>query len=175
MNFDQFVTSYQHEVFLYLKKIVRDYQLAEDLRQETFLRAMKVLRRRPMPPHPRRWILRVARNLAFDKRRGETAGICSIGFDARRLDRLRASLVCEGEDPLANRALQEGMKKLSASTREILLRRYEGGMSCWEIAVRSGITEQSAKLRLYRGRKILKRFVDSRMRDPRELLCGKIG
>lgn len=55
---------------LYL--ILRDSQEAEDLSQEAFLRFFKNLRQGERIQDPRAWLLKVARNLAFDRLREGT-------------------------------------------------------------------------------------------------------
>lgn len=177
MDFNQFVEEHQRAVFAYLKKIVRDYQRAEDLCQDTFLKALQISRRREFPPRPRMWLLRIARNLAFDASRRKDP----IALEAEHLAALGkageeawdlASVVLEGgrHEEEKRSALKKGMHLLSPSTREIFACRYEKGMDYWEIAARKGISAQSAKLRLFRGRKALRKFMDSRARSSR--LCS---
>jgi RNA polymerase sigma-70 factor (ECF subfamily) len=51
----------------------RDVDLAEDIAQETFLRAMSAWRREGLPPNPGGWLMTTARNIELDGHRRRQA------------------------------------------------------------------------------------------------------
>jgi RNA polymerase sigma-70 factor (ECF subfamily) len=58
--------AYNHALFLYLVRLTGDEDLAADLLQETFARALGALERQEPPRHPYAWLCRIAGNLVID-------------------------------------------------------------------------------------------------------------
>lgn len=179
LNFDSLVGSHQRAVLDYLRRRVRDYHAAEDLCQETFLRALKSRSRGGLPPQPRPWLLRTAKHLAIDYCRRKDAPALDIDFLAdvvvAQEPQEEARLVFEGRHlskPRVLEAVCEGLSELPANYRRPVLHRYRDGRAYWEVALRNGLSMSSAKVRLHRGRRRLKNFVLSRMRDP-QFSCEK--
>ena len=54
------------EIYGYLAQLLRDRQLAEDLLQETFLRAFRTRHELSRIENPRAWLYRIATNLALN-------------------------------------------------------------------------------------------------------------
>lgn len=57
---------YSDSVFSYIYMLVRDYQLAEDLTQDTFLKAYKKHHLFEKRAKPKTWLFSIARNLTID-------------------------------------------------------------------------------------------------------------
>ena len=64
-SFSEFVGQYEKLVFTVCFQMVRDYQEAQNLAQETFLAAYRSIDRCP-PEHYKPWICRIAANKAKD-------------------------------------------------------------------------------------------------------------
>src|SRR3954470_15731324 len=69
MTFDTILTEQAAPLTRHLQRIVGDHQTAEDLRQETFVRAWRSAPRDAGAPVLRAWLHRTARNLALDELR----------------------------------------------------------------------------------------------------------
>ena len=67
--FDELVRRYKSELFAYLCSMANSRQDAEDLFQETFVKVIVALPRYRSEGKFRRWLFRVARNLALDRAR----------------------------------------------------------------------------------------------------------
>lgn len=69
-NIERIVTEwydrYSDSVFSYIFVMVRDYQLAEDLTQETFIKAYKKHHSFEKRAEPKTWLFRIARNITID-------------------------------------------------------------------------------------------------------------
>jgi len=61
--FEQLVTQHHREIYLYIARLTRGSQEAEDLFQETFLRAYKAYTRLPEAANTRAWLFKIATNL----------------------------------------------------------------------------------------------------------------
>jgi DNA-directed RNA polymerase specialized sigma24 family protein len=68
-SFDALFERWERDVFGYLWRVTGDRQLASDLCQETFLRAWQHFDTLRAYEQPRGWLLRVATNLALNRRR----------------------------------------------------------------------------------------------------------
>jgi RNA polymerase sigma-70 factor, ECF subfamily len=61
--FEQLVTQHHREIYLYIWRLTRGADEAEDLFQETFLRAYKAYERLPEAANTRAWLFKIATNL----------------------------------------------------------------------------------------------------------------
>ena len=121
---------YHRELYLYIYSLSRNHHIAEDLTQETFLKALLSLPEEH--GNIRAWLYMVARNLFLNYREKASRNV-SLEEEMKRSD--------EEKDLLANmieneRKLQlyQALKKLDMKKREILLLQYFGDLSQKEIA-----------------------------------------
>jgi RNA polymerase sigma-70 factor (ECF subfamily) len=118
---------------------------AEDLTQEVFLKAMERIGTLRDDDTFGGWLAAIARNMAKDSlRRGK-----------RWVPLLRDFWVRPACDPDARRAL-DAIRKLPECYRETLTLRFVEGMTGPEIAGRTGLTEDSVRVNLHRGLKLLR-------------------
>lgn len=147
---------YHRELYLYIYSLSRNHHIAEDLTQETFLKALLSL-----PEghgNIRAWLYMVARNLFFNYREKASRNV-SLEEGMERSD--------EEKDLLANmieneRKLQlyQALKKLDMKKREILLLQYFGDLSQKEIAAVLHITPENVRVLAYRAKKELKKYME---------------
>lgn len=147
---------YHRELYLYIYSLSRNHHIAEDLTQETFLKALLSL-----PEghgNIRAWLYMVARNLFFNYREKASRNV-SLEEEMERAD--------EEKDLLANmieneRKLQlyQALKKLDMKKREILLLQYFGDLSQKEIAAVLHITPENVRVLAYRAKKELKKYME---------------
>ena len=135
---------YRLPVYRFLRRLLRDDGVAEDLTQETFLRALGG--RYHADGRERAWLFQIARNLARDHVRAtlrrpaivELTDLTGDG-DFSRASELDAALAALGEDD-----------------REVFLLKEIGGLSYTEIAEACGLTTDAVRSRLHRTRLILR-------------------
>lgn len=153
----QLYRKYQKELYLYLYALCKNHEVAEDLLQETFLKALLALSEEHI--NMRAWLYMVARNLFYN--------------DMKR--RKRETLVeemaelCEDEgagipdvfiEKEQTRLLYRGLQKLDRAKREVLTMQYFGGLSQKEIAAILHITPENVRVLAYRGRHELKKYLE---------------
>jgi len=144
--------------------------VAEEIAQEAISRFLDQQRQSGPIRRPRAWLFRTARNLCVDYVRRRLPH--PIGLDALALLRdhrddfddesfptrvgevTRSSLLLDLPGALALLAPQD---------REVLILRYQSGLSCSELAGQQGITLENAKVRLHRARRRLRRVLESRV------------
>lgn len=147
---------YHRELYLYIYSLSRNHHIAEDLTQETFLKALLSLPEEH--GNIRAWLYMVARNLFFNYREKASRNV-SLEEEMKRPD--------EEKDLLANmieneRKLQlyQALKKLDMKKREILLLQYFGDLSQKEIAAVLHITPENVRVLAYRAKKELKKYME---------------
>jgi RNA polymerase sigma-70 factor (ECF subfamily) len=160
---------HQARLLRYLRRLLGDETMAEDVFQQTWIRVSERIRRydasRPFGP----WLLTVGRNLALDHLRRSRPE----GLDEGPEPAAPAEGAGSTEDPLARLAARERRERLgavldglAAHDREVLTLRFEEELSLKEIASLTGAPLPTVKARLYRAMTRLRaRLLDQ---GPRE-------
>lgn len=147
--------AYGQELYLYLYSLCGQKAAAEDLLQDTFLKAMLSLPRGH--GNVRAWLYTVARNLFFNYRKREERESPREELPERFSpdDGMESVLRTE-----RNRLLYQGLCSLDIRKREILEMQYFGGLSLKEIARVLGLSQENVRVQSHRGRKQLKSFME---------------
>ena len=139
---------YRRELYLYLYSLCGSAPLAEDLLQETFLKALLSLSE--SHSNMRAWLYLVGRNLCFNYCRKEKLKVS-----------LEALPEPSGGEPQAvlDRLLEDEKK------REVLVLQYFGGLSQKEIAAILQISPENVRVLACRARRELKIYLEVRGYD----------
>jgi RNA polymerase sigma-70 factor (ECF subfamily) len=141
------------------KRVGADVSLAEDLVQETWMRALDDWPRKGMPGDPLAWLLRVARNTLVSYYRSQRP----LVVDPNDLD-------VEGREaagnPEAAAVVCWGMARLRRSHADVLEDFYFEGKSVQEIAAERSLSERAVEGRLRRARIKLRKKIDRLLRQP---------
>lgn len=130
-----------------LKLCLGERQLAEDLLQETMLRAWRNIDSIAADRETqRRWLFTVARRVAIDAARARQARPSEVG--SLDLTRMPASGDAV-EGVVATQVIREALPKISAEHRTVLVALYYRGLSAGEIAAGLGIPEGTVKSRIH--------------------------
>lgn len=166
-QFEALVNAYSADLFRYALWLVRDRQLAEDLVQETFMRAWKAIDTLRDPALAKTWlitILRRERARAHEKNRAE-----HNNRDEVELDTLAGADAGHGKTE--HFVLRRALDTLPEDYREPLLMQIIGGYSCEEIAVAMDLQPGAVMTRLSRARQKLVHILDG---DHRAVRNGKV-
>jgi RNA polymerase sigma-70 factor (ECF subfamily) len=150
---------------------VRDNVAAEDVLQETFLVAWRILERydRKLPFGP--WVRGIAAKLVLNHRRKlgrsrvhfcDDEVLCRIDEGFRDFAELKGDTFDEKLD-----ALRDCLQHLTGPQRESIRLHYEHGMHCKEIAARLGLGFEAVKKHLQRGRAMLHRCLQSKLPEEK--------
>lgn len=139
----------EHAVGLasFLRKLTGDPEVASELVQETFVRAIRSGDATELHSARAR-LFRVARNLARDHARRQRL-VQFVPFSGREVNPART----DPDADLVHRALRQLPSTLSTT----LLLHYDAGFARREIAEMDGVTEDAVKARLARGRQAFAR------------------
>ena len=160
-GFRLLVSRHQSAVYNLLARMLRHPALAQDLTQETFLRAFSHLE--SFDPRFRftSWILRIAHNLAVDAFRRKAPA--EVPFDepgSPPQARLERALIDPRSDEATRRiehgdlarALETALERLRPEYRELLVLRHHQDLSYEEIATVTGLPVGTVKSYLHRAR-----------------------
>lgn len=155
--FAQLVRTYTNAVCAIAYDVMRDYHLAQDIAQETFVKAYRSL---PDLQHPDKfgsWLYAIATNLSIDHKRSQSR-------KSRLRGELEAIAAAETEVQSEDRLLQQEMRLdvrqaldgLDATSRTILLSYYVSEMTMPQIGRMLDMSVSAVESRMRRGRKALK-------------------
>ena len=138
----------------YLARLTCDRRQADDLLQESYYRFLRSTATFENAEHRRRYLFRIATNLARDhRRRPAVRAVMVSGDDSERL--LGASAGAEGAGIESRLDLTRAMGQLKPRERALLLLAYVQGWSHAEIAQSLGLRTASLKALLWRARRSL--------------------
>ena len=161
--FEQIVRSYQGAVISLIARITGDRVLAEDLAQETFVKAFRNLAAFDTTRRLSSWLLRIAHNTAVDALRRSRPSFESIDTSAEHSGAPVEPAVPPTPDPVEQealgRALEAALERLRHEYRAAVALRYEQGLSFDEIGQILGIPAVTARTHVHRARKELARLL----------------
>ncbi|HEX2083154.1 MAG TPA: sigma-70 family RNA polymerase sigma factor [Xanthomonadaceae bacterium] len=153
--FHDLVRRWSGQLHRYALKLADDSELANDLTQEVWLRAVQGLGRLRDAAQFRPWLFGIAHRTFMDRLRARYAMPMETGVD---LDGLSAA-EDTGTDEDLDRALTFGMASLPLVEREVLTLFYLEELSLAEIAGVLGIPVGTVKSRLFRARALLRKHI----------------
>ena len=146
---------YYREIYLYLLSLSKNRAVAEDLLQETFLKA--ILSLPDSHGNTRAWLYLVARNLYFNQRKQEQH--LTLTDESEELsdgDDLLEQIISDEKRKL----LYRGLSRLEERKREVLQMQYFGGLSQKEIAAVLHLTPEHVRVLAFRARKELRNWME---------------
>ena len=150
---------YERSVFNVVARLVQDPGVAEELAQETFLKAFRRLDTFDQRRSFSAWLLRIAHNTAIDvlRRRGlQTLGVdAGPGGDARAIASSAPGPDRQTEARLLVRDLAAAMAGLRREHRLALVLRFQETQTYKQIAYVMGVSEGTAKSYVHRARRRL--------------------
>ena len=149
--FDALLLRHKTNLFGYIIQRVKDRDLADDIFQETFVKAITTIRPGRYNEEGKfsAWICRIARNLIVDYFRQEKTE-ASVSTDDGTVDILnRKELADETvEDAIIDLQIEEDVRRLVGQLpqeqRRVLEMRYYEGLSFKEIAEQTGVSINTA-------------------------------
>ena len=151
-DFAQVYEQYRERIYRYIRHLVSDQELAEDLVQETFTRAFKALPRMPDNLRMTPWLYRIATNACYDalRRRRLISWQPLDGLDYEQA-------LGAGDDPQEEyggkaELVRAALARMPVTYRQALLLREYEGYSLPEIALALGIAPSGVKMYLSRAR-----------------------
>jgi len=156
LDFQTLVSVYSRDLYRYAYWLSSDRNVAEDLVQDTLVRAWKSLHRVKEPKAVKSWLITILRRenaRRFERRRPQYSDI--------PVDELGAQRTSYDTSTEAF-ALRQALHHLAEDYREPLMLQVLGGYSQQEIADQLGISSAGAGTRLFRARQKLREILGER-------------
>ena len=146
--FDELLSRSQEKIFNYIIYIVKDENLANDLFQETYLKAITKMQNGRYTDSGKFfwWLTRVAHNVIIDYYRAQKSSRIVEPTKDNDLSNLNSNSVMDGcrESEMANAQVLRDVKKLMEALpeqqREVVFMRYYQALSFKEIAKITGVS-----------------------------------
>ncbi|MBK7717374.1 MAG: sigma-70 family RNA polymerase sigma factor [Gemmatimonadetes bacterium] len=160
----ELIRRYERPVFSLILRMVRDRQLAEDLAQETFIKALNAIGSYRPEFKFSSWIFKIANNAAIDQLRRREVDTLSIDGapNATSADDIEATALQvgdKGETPLAELEARElgthierAIARLRPEYRSCIMLRHVEGLAYEEIAQLLDLPLGTVKTYIHRAR-----------------------
>jgi RNA polymerase sigma-70 factor (ECF subfamily) len=146
------VERYWDGLYRWLYHLSHDRHSAEDVAQETFLKAFRGLSRFRAGTNFRAWLFRIAHNSLANLRRVKARARLALPEDVPANGEGPADIAISRE---ALELLARAVARLPAEFRSAFLLRAEEGLSFREIGDVLGLTEETARWRVFKARQKL--------------------
>jgi RNA polymerase sigma-70 factor (ECF subfamily) len=160
--FQVLFTRYQGRIYNYVYRMVGDADEAQDLTQDSFVKAYQALQRGDVPLNPPAWLYCIASRTCLDalRRRRLIRWLPLDKLGGRRRAARRDA--CESPESHLLRAeerahVQQALDRLPPRYRMVLLLREYEGLSYKEIAEATGDSLDTVKVTLHRARERCRR------------------
>lgn len=158
-GFATLVQRHQTALFRQARGMGLDPDTAEDMVQDTFVKAYAGLRTCREPDRFRSWVFRILRNACLDhikdvRRRNVSFDRAAPGVQQSRGTAPRTELRHE---------LTDALQRLTPLLREAFLLKHEGGYTYDEIAEITDATASAVKMRVHRARDELRALLSGRI------------
>ena len=161
--FEALISTFEKPLFNYAHRLLLDPHDAEEVVQDTFVRAHRALTRKYTEAQCRdlqlrAWLFSIARNLSRNKRRGKRHELeqqmSENGSEMQVVSPL--SIVCEAEKREDLGRLDDAIRTLPEDVRELIVLRFIEEMSYAEIAETTGASEASLRGKVFRSLRALR-------------------
>ncbi len=167
--FDTLLARYQQKIYSYILFLVRDAGVADDLFQETFMKAIVTIRQGRYVESGRfsAWLTRIAHNLVIDKyRQDRNSNVISNDssdtdlFNNASLSDITVEMKMVTEQSLTD--VGKLLHELPGNQKEVLYMRFYQNLSFKEIADATGVSINTALGRMRYGLINLRKMVSER-------------
>ncbi len=147
----QLIDRHTHRVRDYIRMMVKDNDVADDILQETFIKVVRVIDEGRYADTGKflSWILRIAHNQVIDhfrsQKNAKTVSESDAGYNMLGTLRFAERTV---EDAMISSQIEEDVRRLidrlPAEQREVVVMRYYSGLSFQEIADQTDVSINTA-------------------------------
>jgi RNA polymerase sigma-70 factor, ECF subfamily len=157
----ELVARYASPVLTFVGRMVQNRALAEDLTQDTLLRAFQRLSTYDPQRKFLNWLLQIAHNVTVDhlrKKRRDAVSLDALleeGHPGAVDDADRSSPAVQAERTALASSVDQALTRIRPEHRAAILLHYQEGLSVAEVSGILGVPIPTVKTYLHRGRKAL--------------------
>ncbi|GAA0463607.1 sigma-70 family RNA polymerase sigma factor [Alkalibacillus silvisoli] len=161
---EDIVSTYDHELYRHCYRMLGCFYDAEEVTQETFLKAYQHLYKFEEINQIKPWLFRIATNLCIDRMRKKKPiaildQVIKGTEHSTQLEQLESQVLTPEENMIyqeQNQLIWDYIKGLAPKYRSVILLRYFSEFSLNEIAIELNIPVGTVKTRIFRGKEALK-------------------
>ena len=162
--FAQLVLFYNESLYRWVARLTGNSHAAEDLVQDTFVRAYQAITRLRPDTNLKAWLFRIAHNAYANWVRNRKGKNSLLPNDVLDTQAGPEELAQENE---TSHRLQQAIDKLPEEWKAALLLRIQEDMAFREMAIALGTTEETARWRVYKARQKLMETLEVKREDAR--------
>jgi RNA polymerase sigma-70 factor (ECF subfamily) len=168
-TFEKLVQKHYKRVFNYIYMIVHNYELSQDLTQDTFLKAYNSFNKLKKKDSFPWWIMRIARNLSINQLRKEKLkrmGFVSLfakKYDRHLIDYIKNPGPSPDEKSSIDeekRTVRKVLSEMPRRMREVLVLKEWEELSYKEIGKIMGISSKAVKSLMHRARQKMRKRLE---------------
>jgi RNA polymerase sigma-70 factor (ECF subfamily) len=159
---NRFVSEHLRRITIQIYRIVGNIADAQDLTQDTFIKALQHEEQLKDEQKAAHWLSRIATNTAIDfLRRSGRATFCEIGDAPESHSETPEQLLLRSEH---HNYLEDGLRLLTARERAALLLRDVEGLPAEEVAQQLNCSKATVRSHIANARVKFRRYVEGRKR-----------
>ncbi|WP_315854143.1 RNA polymerase sigma factor [Gemmata palustris] len=162
--FAQLIDCYWDRLYRWLYHLTRDRHTAEDLTQETFLRALAAVKSFRPGSNFRAWVFRIGHNNFVNQKRADRRTKHQLPDDAPAPG--EGSVEANAENRETLEVVNQAVADLPSDFRSAILLRVHEGLSFREIAKVLNTTEETARWRVFKARQKLMKVLSPELLPP---------
>jgi len=162
--FARLIERYWDRLYRWLYHLTRDRHTAEDLTQETFLKALGAVSSFRPGSNFRAWVFRIGHNNFVNQKRANRRTKHQLPDDAAAPEMGVAEATAEHREVLE--VVGRAVADLPSDFRSALMLRVEEGLSFREVAKILGTTEETARWRVFKARQKLMKVLSPELLPP---------
>ena len=154
-DFEHLYKSFYSDLIRISYNVVYDYEAAEDICQEAFIKLYNRLDIFPSQQDAKYWLIRVTRNLSlnhFKRKKNERNAVNKIKKVPLKRMKTGEQVLIESETMVS---VQQALEQLPEKFRSIIILKEYSNMNYRDIGKTLGISEGNVKVRAFRARKKL--------------------
>lgn len=158
----ELMTAYGNDVWNYVFMLVKKPDLADDMTQETFLKAYRKLFTFRGQSSVKTWLFTIARNTVYDYKKSSFLRRVTL-VDQITQQKTAPSAEAEALEAMVSSELWRQVLELPVKQREVIILYAHHQLKIREIAEMLGISEGTVKSRIYKARmKLLEKKTEER-------------
>lgn len=169
-NFHEFFLRYSKPVLSFIWAMIQDRSRAEELCQETFIRALKKIHSRTDHSAPSTWLFGIARNVIREAVRSRYRNMRQVNLDASLERQLSADLAGADQQLISeelNSRISHSLRMLPEDQRLVFVLKLIHNLRYEEIAGITGASIPKLKSDLHRARLEMRQKLDSYLHGKR--------
>ncbi|WP_246483828.1 RNA polymerase sigma factor [Heyndrickxia vini] len=150
MEIEEWYERYSDAIFKYILLMVKDYQLAEDLTHETFMKAYTKHQTFKQDASPKTWLFTIARNVTLDDlRKRKPIMLFKDVFNSKKDKQPSPEEIVQIKE--TSQELVKALGEIKTSYREVIILRKIKGFSIEETSKILNWSESKVKSTLFRA------------------------